>query len=329
MRWCQRCFSLLLLLAPLGLLAGDDDPLRWLDRMTAAMSQMSYQGTFVYIQGENVETMRITHVVDERGTRERLVSISGKPREIVRDSGGIRWRSDESESIMADPAISRPFFPELPLDDARMAARSYAFTLTGTERVAGHSARLLTIAPNDAYRYGYNLWLDTQSGLLLQWKLNASDGETLAKLMFTELKIGSEVDRTELQPGTNQPSRESVKTGLPAEARSSQGQSNWQAGRLPPGFRLASHRQQESGRDEVFEHLVYSDGIAVVSVYVESSGNRALDPGLGRRGTTHAFSRQVDDFHVTVVGDVPARTVQMIAESVGANAGHPQGVNRH
>lgn len=316
-RWYQRGLSLLLVLASPGLLATDDDPQQWLDRMTAAMSQMSYQGTFVYIQGDNVETMRITHVFDGQGSSERLVSISGQPREIVRDSEGVRWLSGEGHSVMADPAVNRPFFPELPLDDARLAARSYEFKLAGTERVAGHSARLLSIVPKDIYRYGYSLWLDTQSGLLLQWRLTASDGATLAKLMFTELKMGSEVDRAELLPGSSSRALEQVKSGLPPEARPSRGQPGWQAVHVPSGFRLASHRQQEQGKGQVFEHLVYSDGIAVVSVYVESSGSRELDPGLSRLGTTHAFSRKVDDFRVTVVGDVPAPTVQMIAESVG------------
>jgi len=135
--------------------------------------------------------------------------------------------------------------------------------------------------------------------------------------MFTDMKIGSEVDRTELLSGSSSQALDQVKSGLPAEARPSQGQSTWQAVHVPSGFRLASHRQQEPGKGQVFEHLVYSDGIAVVSVYVESSGSRELDAGLSKLGTTHAFSREVDDFRVTVVGDVPAATVQMIAESVG------------
>ena len=87
-----------------------DSPGDWLERMSAAMSQMSYQGTFVYVQGDDVETMRITHVSDEAGVRERLVSVSGVQREILRDSSGIRWVQDDDHSVMEEPAFGRSFF---------------------------------------------------------------------------------------------------------------------------------------------------------------------------------------------------------------------------
>ena len=86
-------------------LAGtSDSPRDWLDRMSAAMSQMSYQGTFVYVRGDDVVTMRITHVVDENGARERLVSLSGAPREVLRDSSGVRWVLGDDQSVLEDSA---------------------------------------------------------------------------------------------------------------------------------------------------------------------------------------------------------------------------------
>ena len=90
------------------------EPRQMLERMTTAMSQMSYQGTFVYFQGDNVETMRITHVSDERGVRERLVAVSGPPREVLRDSNGVRWVLADDRSVFEDTAFNRSFFPELP-----------------------------------------------------------------------------------------------------------------------------------------------------------------------------------------------------------------------
>jgi len=315
-RTCRITFSLALGVLCNVAVAGED-PYQMLERMSAAMSQMNYQGTFVYVRDNDVETVRITHVVDEHGTRERLVSVSGSPREVVRDSSGVRWISGDSGAVLADSATNRTFFPELPLGNTSQASDSYQFRLEAQQRIAGHTGRQLDIVPRDQYRYGYRLWLEPQSGLLLKWELTGNKGVTLAKLMFTELKMGSEVDPAEL--------RSTASAGLGvkdaetsrAEAPAGSYRPAWQAKELPPGFRLASHRKQSASEGAFVEHLVYSDGIAAVSVYIEPAGNDPqLDMGLSKMGTTHAFSLRQGPELITALGDVPAITVKLIGNSV-------------
>lgn len=307
---------LLSALAPAAL-AGDDARI-WLERMSAAMSQMSYQGTFVYVMDDDVATMRITHVADNGESRERLFTMTGAPREVVRDAQGVRWSSGEHREVLADPAVDRPIFFELSPNDAAQAADSYEFKLQGKDRVAGYIARRLDIVPRDTYRYGYTLWLETQSGLLLQWRLQDEEGDTLARLVFTELKIGSEVDRGELHSSSDDADPASFESGLPAESRVAARPPSWAPDRLPPGFVLASHSVPDGATDDPFEHLVYSDGIAAVSVYVEDlEGKSGRAAGVRQMGTTHAWFGVVDDRFVTVVGDVPEATVRLIGEAVG------------
>jgi sigma-E factor negative regulatory protein RseB len=308
--------SFLILSAPLACRA-EDDVFQWLERMSAAMNQMNYQGTFVYVRDNTVESMRITHVVDGQGLHERLVSVSGTPREIVRDADGVRWTSGEEGTVLADAEASRTLFPELPLGDLRQISTSYELRLGDDYRVAGHSGKRLDIVPKDEYRYGYSLWLEAESNLLLQWELTGGKGQTLAKLMFTDLRMGSEVDKGELRSsstGTRQarsdaaPAGQAV-AGLPPK---------WQPARIPPGFHLTSHHVQQSQHGNPYEHYVYSDGIAVVSVYVEAAEPDPERPsGLGKLGTTHVFSRELDGDLITVLGDVPAATVRLIGESIG------------
>lgn len=301
-----------------GIACAADDAFQWLERMSAAMSQMNYQGTFVYVRGDEVETVRITHVIDANGSRERLVSVSGAPREVVRDAEGVRWIAGEDSTVLANSAADRPFFPELPLGNPSQAVVSYDFRLEGEQRIAGHSARRLDIVPKDQFRYGYRLWLETRSGLLLQWELTGNHGETLAKLMFTELKMGSEVDPGELNSAGAKKSAQLKPSGMVAQEHGSGGQASWKADELPPGFHLASYRQQPLVQGKFFEHLIYSDGIAAVSVYVESADKTSsMNMGLTRLGTTHAFSHELDGEIITVLGDVPAVTVKLIGESVG------------
>ncbi|MEJ8566634.1 MucB/RseB C-terminal domain-containing protein [Elongatibacter sediminis] len=308
--------GLLMTLAIPAALAGETAS-EWLERMSAAMGQMTYQGTFVYIQGDDVQTMHITHLADENGTRERLVSVSGPHREVVRDAKGVRLFSGDKRGGLADPAINRPIFFELPISDAASASDSYEFRLLGGQRIAGHSSRRLDISPRDGYRYGHSLWLDQQSGLLLQWKLLGPGGEDLARLMFTELKIGSEVDPEALRGSGDSADRRSRPSALPAEGLAGSRQPEWAPASLPPGFHLASHRSPGDTGSDRFEHLVYSDGIAAVSVYIEERSHNPDRPaGLKRMGTAHAYFRALDDLFVTVVGDVPEATVKLIGEAV-------------
>ena len=299
-------------------LAGERvEPRQMLERMTTAMSQMTYQGTFVYIQGDNVETMRITHVSDQEGMRERLVAVSGPPREVLRDSSGVRWVLADDRSVFEDSGFNRSFFPELPLDLNAQTERSYSLKLGSRARIAGHYARNLKVLPKDKYRYGYSLWLEEHSGLLLKWELIDSKQKPLAILMFTDVRLGSEVDVKELKSTTQLKKFKTVASELPSGRGLSKTTPRWQPDHLPPGFQLTAHRyfgQQDQG---VYEHLVYSDGLATISVYIESASPDAkAEAGVNRLGTTHAFSRISDDMLITVVGDVPAITVKFIGNAV-------------
>jgi sigma-E factor negative regulatory protein RseB len=295
------------------------DPRAWLERMSAAMSQMDYQGTFVYMLGDQLETMRITHVSGESGIRERLVSLSGSKREILRDSNGVRWVLGDIGAVLSDHAFQRPFFPELPTDRQGQADPYYTLKFGGETRIAGHTARNIKVQPRDHYRYGYSLWLEKHSGLLLKWELVNSNRKPLAKLMFTDLRLGSEVDQGELKTSGNLQKFKTIESGLPTGEPGSSNSPRWRPAKLPPGFTLSTHQYHTTGNGSgsEYEHLVYSDGLAAVSVYVESLVDGSGHPDLThKRGTTHAYTCTSGKVTVTVVGNVPAATVELIGKSV-------------
>ena len=320
---------LLLLLSWLALSApaaagAPSDARGWLERMATAMNQLSYQGTFVYLRDGRVETMRITHVVDDDGTRERLVSVDGPHRELIRDENGVRCViGDDDAEMMQDPLITRAYFPDLPLADIAASNGAYVFETGGTARIAGHTARRVSIQPGDAYRYGYDFWLEVHSGLLLKWVLYDTRKNALAKLMFTDLRLGSEVDPRELRSDTPPERFTPLRAALPPGKLRSGAGPRWEPARLPPGFRLETHTQRLGDGGEVFGHLVYSDGLAAVSVYIESVGaaDEAIEEGVSRLGTAHAYSRNMGAMRVTVIGEVPAETVRSIGSTVTLLAG--------
>ena len=282
--------ALWLLLAVSAFAGQDNDPHAWLDRMSAAMSQMSYQGTFVYAQDNELQTMRITHVSDASGVRERLVSLSGSNSEVIRDADGVVWIPGDGSSIISDSAYRRTYFPELPFRDGDPALQSYSVELGGDALIAGHRARLVKVLPRDHYRYGYRLWLEKHSGLLLKWELVDTHRKPLAKLMFTDLRLGAEVDLAELKPAGKLKELDTVPSSLPSASAATSKQPRWKPASLPPGFMLTSNRYYKSGKgegEEQDEHLrVRTSNVA----RKEEKGSGRVDHGWLSSGVAVAPS---------------------------------------
>jgi sigma-E factor negative regulatory protein RseB len=298
-------------------LAGNPEQARqWLERMATAMSQMNYQGTFVYVREGVVETMRITHVTDETGVRERLYSVSGPHREVIRDQKGVRCILEDSASVVEDQVVASSYFPEFPLSIIDGDSSGYRLDIGGEARIAGHSARRVSISPEDNFRYGYDFWLEHDSGLLLKWVLFDDRHKPLAKLMFTDFAMGSAINLDELESASKAEKFVEMKTLSPAETVVSQSNPRWQPAKLPPGFQLTSH-SHKTGEDSVYEHMVYSDGLAAVSVYVEQQDSgSAVKAGVSQLGTNNAYTRKQGRLQITVIGEVPAVTVKSIANEM-------------
>jgi sigma-E factor negative regulatory protein RseB len=297
--------------------AGDSGQAReWLERMATAMSQMSYQGTFVYIRGDVVETMRITHLTDETGVRERLYSVSGPHREVIRDREGVRCVLEDSAAVVEDQVVASLYFPELPLAIIDDDTSGYRLETGGEARIAGQTARRVSIFPEDGYRYGYDFWLEEQTGLLLKWVLFDAEHKPLAKLMFTDFSIGSAIDLDEIESDAHPEDFVEMKTFSTERSVVTQSQPRWQPAKLPPGFHLTSHSRKPD-TEAVYEHTVYSDGLAAVSVYVEKQGQGpTVISGVSQLGTNNAYIRKQGAYQITVIGEVPAITVKSIANEI-------------
>lgn len=287
-----------------------------LEQMATAMRELSYQGTFVYVRDGVVETMRITHISDENGVRERLYSVNGPRREVIRDRKGVRCVLKDSAAVEENPVVADSYFPELPQTLFDDEASGYRLGLGGEARIAGQTARRVSISPEDDYRYGYDFWLEKETGLLLKWVLFDAKHKALAKLMFTDLALGADVDSSELKSDSPAEDFVALRTISPAKSLKVESKPRWQPNKLPPGFLLASH-SRKIGSDGVFEHLVYSDGLAAVSVYIEKQGGeQALALGNSQMGTNNVYSRKQGDLQITVIGEVPAITVKSIANEM-------------
>ncbi len=297
-----------------------DEARAWLERMAVAMREQDYQGTFIYVRGEDVETVRVTHVHRDGVEREHLEALTGPAREVFRDGAGVRQRQGDAELAASDPLMSGGLFPRFSMASLERARARYVFEIGGQGRIAGHEGRKLSITPRDRYRYGYEIWIEEDSGLLLRWVLYDANRRPLAKLMFTDLATGDQLDSATLAavlqrdvpaPASSAPPERrppmvgpaSPETSVPARGD-----------RLPPGFLFAGHARDPDHPSS--EHLVFSDGLASVSVYVEPDApENGIPEGLSRMGLTNAWSMRQASRRITAVGEVPPITLKEFGQA--------------
>jgi sigma-E factor negative regulatory protein RseB len=316
-----RCFllaSLILLARPV---AAEPDGSReaqdLINRMSRAVRETSYEGVFVYARGHEMDSMRLIHRRAQDGEYERLVSLTGMMREVIRDERSVTCIFPDNRAVLVEKSRPRKFVAALPEPIERIAA-FYFFTLDREERVAGRDAWVVTIHPRDDYRYGYQLWIDKESHLLLKSELRNKRGDALEQIMFTDIRILDSVPEEMLKPAVSgqdytwyhhasaEPRAEGARNG------------EWRVAWMPDGFSMGEHERRAllTSGDPV-DHMVFSDGLASVSVFIEKLGEPPqMSAGPSRMGGISAFARNLGSYQVTAVGEVPPLTVQRMANSV-------------
>jgi len=290
----------------------------WLMKINHAARTLEYEGIFVYQHDTQLETMQIFHKMENNSSRERLVSLNGAPREIVRDTNEVRCYWPDKNSVMVE--YRKPegkAFPSILPERLQDLDKYYTLKLGNTERVTGRTAQLVIIKPTDQYRYGYRLWADVDSGLLLKADLLDNQGAVLEQFMFTQVNIGAKIPESALAPGMTGKSMTWYREA--GDTLNVSGKPAWLATQLPMGFRLSAHMTRRLPmRKQPVEHLVYTDGLAAVSVFIEKheKGVKPFMQGPSRMGAVHAMSAQSGDYQITTVGEVPAATVAFIGGSV-------------
>ena len=285
--------------------------------MSASLRSVDYEGSFIYQQDGRTDALRIFHLGGEH-ERERLVSLTGARNEIVRDDRTITCIQTGLAPTQFALRNASGLLPLAP--NVRELGNDYTVSIAGSDRVAGFEARIVDIVPRDAYRYGYRLWLARDNQLLLRSAIVDAKRQPLAQFMFVSLDVGTKPSEADLAPaaaiaGAVTPGGEATSAMRP----------DWRVD-APAGFRLV-RSERIAGNAPLAEQLVYTDGVASVSIYVErhedSKEPDAATPAVEStivRGALSIHSRNAGDLRVTALGDVPPATVQAMAKSVQAIA---------
>lgn len=312
----MRGFAAACLLSLTGACWADASPeaLDWLRRIHAATQKVSYTGVFVYQQGERSEASRIARIADSRGGIEKIQLMDGSPREIIRERDLVKCYLPEQRMVKIEKSGDARNFPALLPEQVAKLALYYDVTLGSTKRIAGHECQQVILSPKDELRYGYRLWADTQSGMLLKAQTVDRKGSAIEQFTFTQFSPGN-VTRDQVRPSH---AARNWRVADASARNTNLSEAGWTVDGALPGFSKLAEVTRRLRDSNAVSQIVYSDGLAAVSVFIEPLGARreALQAGLSSTGAISIYTREVANHRVTVVGETPVISVERIGETV-------------
>jgi sigma-E factor negative regulatory protein RseB len=311
------------LLCALPAAAQTDDARGWLTRMEQAVESLSYEGTFVHMVGNSLETMHVIHRAVEGEVSERLFSRDQPGREILRHNDKVTCIFADQRTVLVERRKGRhgaPLLGALPQGSSEVELW-YEFREAGDGRKLGRPVKIIEVRPRDGYRYGHRMWLDELTAMPLKIQLLDHQGVAVEQIQFVSMVVPAEISDARLQPEIEMDGFTWYEHNrAPAANAAIPPGAGWAVEEPPPGFAMTESRVRTlPGAEHPVEHMVYSDGLASVSVFVEPAGATDKElSGLSRMGAAHAFTLILDGQQITAVGEVPPITVERIARSLRA-----------
>jgi sigma-E factor negative regulatory protein RseB len=303
-----------------------EEPRELLERMNEALTTRNYDGVFAHQQGRKVEMLRIIHRVQDGKTMERLASLDGSGREFVRAGNELTCYLPDKRTVLVErSAAERPLLGNFPKFD-EASTSFYDVAEIKRTRFLGRSTRVIAVNPRDEFRYGYRLWIDEEHAMPLKTQLCDGRGRVIESLLVADLKMPKVIPDTAFRPDVSTEGFQWLRTERETPAREvAQNGALWSALKLPPGFRMTVRSSQVMpGSNSPVAHLVFSDGLASVSVFVaEATSGPAPQPSSVQVGSSSAFSTVVDGRKITALGEVPQVTVRTIANSMKSEVSKP------
>ena len=297
---------------------------QWLMRIHDAASQRNFQGTFVVSAAGAVSSARIFHFFEGTDQFEWIEPLDGQVRYVLRHNNEVHTVWPSMRTVLVEQRNAAISFPSLLVGRDDRISEVYDVQTLKPDRAAGHDANVLLLKPRDGYRYGYRLWAEAQTGLLLRSEVFDERGDVLEVSAFSDVLIGVRSQpELVLQPMHTPAGYRVIKPQMQPTRLDTEG---WELRNPVNGFRSLScfRRPMELGlkadatRPKTSAlHAVFSDGMTYVSVFIEPySEDRHAHPMLSSSGATHTMTSRRGDYWLTVVGDVPAVTLKAFTQSL-------------
>lgn len=293
------------------------DVAQWIEHVRAAPCARPYAGTFVVLAASGaMASSRIWHACDGAQQLERVETLSGTPRIVFRRDNELRTFLPLSKTVRIDQREASGVFPRVPVVSGAVIANFYGARIVGQDRVAGHVADVVWFKPKDSLRFGYRIWSERNTGLVVKLQTLGSDGRVLEQAAFSELDLNSAVRADQIARMMD--ATDGYKTSAPSAVPTTAKAEGWNlrqqiAGFVPVNCHKRRVSQDDPPQGDVLQCL-YSDGLASVSLFLE-----AYDPQrhpaqtqVSGMGATQMLAQRVPaDVWVTAVGEVPLQTLRL------------------
>jgi sigma-E factor negative regulatory protein RseB len=318
----KAAWSIVLLGFAAPVLGAELDGLGWLTKMASASRTLNYRGTFVYQHADRIETSRVAHFVNPAGGEfEKLETLDGPEREVIRTNDQVTCYLPATRTVIVEKRSARRF-PALFPEQLSGVSENYTVIVKSRDRVAGYDCQVVVLEPRDRLRYGHEFCAEAGSGLPLRARTFNEKNQPLDSFAFTEVNVGGRFSRDQVRSRYADKSRNwkvdhstLVLSDMPADT-------GWTLTRQPAGFKkLTELKRSIAGRAAMVSHIVYSDGVAAISVFIEPLPKARPVNSLSHQGAVSIYVRPVADHLVTVLGETPAATVMQVANSLEFRGG--------
>ncbi|MDO8275853.1 MAG: MucB/RseB C-terminal domain-containing protein [Serpentinimonas sp.] len=282
----------------------------WLERLHQASRNRAYVGTFVFSNGTEIASSKIWHVCDGRQQFERIEALTGAPRITMRRNDEVAIFLPAQKLVHKDRREALRQFPDLLRAPNQRIGAFYTARVLGTERVAGLEATVVDFVAADGLRFGYRIWSEQRTGLMLKMQTRTPQGRVLEQVAFTELQLDAPVRMEQLARQFEQTS--GYRVVHPVQRTSTAQEQGWRLRSEVPGFQsMGLHLRQDPSAAPIAQ-WIFSDGLASVSLFIETfNPQRHTRETALAEGATHSVSRRVAGHWVTAMGEVPPETLML------------------
>ncbi len=294
----------------------------WLDDMATAINSLNYHGTVVVARDADIDVLEVFHKADASGRREKIITLNGPAREIIRNGDSVRAIFADKSSVSIDARITEGLFQAVPYNRVIGTNPNYGLIVLGYDRVAGFKTIVIQIKPKDGLRFGQKLWLELETAMLLKTVTLDEDDHIREQLSFTSIDLGGAISERDLMPTLISPNAVELEISTLDEVAvrpsdQTYTASQWRVGAMPAGFFMVRQVNSANQEKRNLQHLVLTDGLASVSVYIEAidSGSRPIT-GYKELGGLHVYGQRRDGYNITAIGEVPVKTLHMVVSSV-------------
>ena len=317
----MRCFVLACILASSALTAhatSDDDAWIILQKAAVAAHALNYQGIFVYQAGRQTKSVQITHYFNGKNEFARNVILDGTPREVFSQGSELTILSPRNEKVVIEKRRGQNMFPAILPTNLDAVKESYVLKVGEVERVAGRPTQLLYLTPKDELRYSYRFWIDSEFGLLLKSVMLNPRQEVMESIGFNQISLLNTVDLDWFQPKIDAKKNYVIEGEADKTIADNAANAIWTIKDLPAGYRKVDQmKRMVPGRSQPITHIVFSDGLASVSLFIEPL-LKGIKPKSGHKlvGTTSFYANVIDGYQIITVGEVPEATVAQVAHAI-------------